>query len=66
MFNKFFLILLLSTGLQTTRANEIQNLKPSEIDLFLLEKGILDKNYKFLDTPEYEREKLKEIKKEIY
>ncbi|WP_155757964.1 hypothetical protein [Acinetobacter rudis] len=60
-----FLILLLSTGLQTISANEIQNIKPSELDLILLEKGILDKNYKFLDTPEYEKLKLKETKKEI-
>lgn len=65
MFKKIFLILLLSTGLQTIRADEIQNIKPSEFDIFLLKKGILDKNYNFLDTPEYEREKLKEIKKEI-
>ena len=65
MFKKSFLILLLSTGLQTVHADQIQNIKPSEFDLFLIKKGILDTNYKFLDTPEYKKFKLHERKKEL-
>ncbi len=65
MFKKSFLILLLSTGLQTVHADQIQNIKPSELDLFLIKKGILDTNYKFLDTPESEEFKLRERKKEL-